>query len=141
MRYTELTQVIEDAARSVGYVNSIYRGSPYDLWNNTGVQYVSVCHDLQSASRDATNDSLHRYNVILYAADRLTTSADNEPQAWDASEAVIDVVIAALRSTTGVMAVETSELLPFSQDDGFADNLAGYYTTLTIEVTTDITLC
>ena len=42
MRYTELTQVIEDAARSVGYVNSIYRGSPYDLWNNTGVQYVSL---------------------------------------------------------------------------------------------------
>ena len=141
MSWTELAPIIEAALKATGYVNSVYRGSPYDLWNNTGVEYVSVCHDLQSAARDATNDSLHRYNVILYAADRLTTSADNETQAWDASEAVIDVVIAALRSTAGVMSVETSEMLPFSQDDGFADNLAGYYTTLTIEVATDITLC
>lgn len=139
MRYTEICRLIESAVGNVGYVHSVFRGSPYDNWNNTEVEYVSVCYDLQGV--DIASDSINTYHVVINAADRLTESADNETYALDAAEAAIGVIMAALRANDAVLEVSGETLTPFVQHDGFADNLAGYYTILDIQVRNDINNC
>lgn len=136
MRYTELCTALESALMSAGYTNSVYRGDVYDIWNNKEVQYVSACYDLIEAVYD---DNLNQYNVRVYVADRLVEAETNETYALDACEAVIRHAIATLRSASGVLDIGCSSLVPFVQT--FADNLAGYYADLQIQVINKIDNC
>lgn len=136
MTWTELAPKIEEALRVTGYVNSVYEGDVYDVWNNTNVQYVSACYDEVSHPKGDT-DSLETYNVIVYVADRLTEDASNSRYARDFARAVLKGAVAMLRRS--VLAVDYTDLTPFVQK--FADNLGGYYTTLTIQTADTLDNC
>lgn len=135
MRLTETQNILEAALRAAGYTNSVYNGDPYDLWNNKEVSYVSACYEVQQME---ITEATKSYQFIVYVADRLTEDGDNTLAALDACEAVLEAAVAYL-NTAGVVGVNVDYCYPFMQK--FADNLAGYYATLTVEVDKDINYC
>lgn len=136
MRWSELAVKIESALRATGYVNSVYEGDVYDIWNNKEVPYVSACFDETALEPDS--ESLDTYSVMVFVADRLTEGNSNSRQARDFARAVLKVTVATLRQQPPI-GVTCGVLTPFVQK--FADNLAGYYTTLTITIPSDIQNC
>lgn len=138
MSWTELAPIIEAALKATGYVNSVYEGDVYDMWNNTDVPYVSACYD-EVGMPDSGSESIDRYDVLVYVADRLEDDGSNTRHARDFSRAVLKVALAQLRRSEAVLSVGAEPLQPFVQK--FADNLAGYYTTLSIMVRNDIENC
>lgn len=137
MSWSDLALKIETALRATGYVHSVYEGDVYDIWNNSEVQYVSACYDEVSLTQES-GDGLDTYNVMVYVADRLTEDNSNSRQARDFAYAVLKMAVATLRQYQPI-AVSHSDFTPFVQK--FADNLAGYYTQLSITVPSDIQNC
>jgi len=138
MSWTELAPIIEAALKATGYVNSVYEGDVYDMWNNTDVPYVSACYD-EVGMPDSGSESIDRYDILVYVADRLEDGGSNTRQARDFSRAVLKVALAQLRRSEAVLSVSAEPLQPFAQK--FADNLAGYYTTLSVMVRNNIENC
>ena len=138
MSWTELAPIIEAALKATGYVNSVYEGDVYDMWNNTDVPYVSACYD-EVGMPDSGSESIDRYDILVHVADRLEDGGSNTRQARDFSRAVLKVALAQLRRSEAVLSVSAEPLQPFVQK--FADNLAGYYTTLSVMVRNDIENC
>ena len=138
MSWTELAPIMEAALKATGYVNSVYEGDVYDMWNNTDVPYMSACYD-EVGMPDSGSESIDRYDVLVFVADRLEDDGSNTRQARDFSRAVLKVALAQLRRSEAVLSVSAEPLQPFVQK--FADNLAGYYTTLSVMVRNDIENC
>jgi HD superfamily phosphohydrolase YqeK len=88
---------------------------------------------------DSGSESIDRYDILVYVADRLEDDGSNTRQARDFSRAVLKVALAQLRRSEAVLSVSAEPLQPFVQK--FADNLAGYYTTLSVMVRNDIENC
>lgn len=139
MRLTELYPIVDAALTASGIVHTVTHGDVYDNWNNSEIDYVAANYDIVSAT---VNLNTSAYILRLFVADRLTDDASNELQALDISEAAIRrTVVNLLHSVVGVTEWDNDSVLltPFSQK--FADNLAGYYTELTVIVANEITNC
>lgn len=122
-----------------------YLQDPYDLWNNIHqipepgnlVTYPAMClSPLQSATIDG---SVTRYRFILYAADQLLEDRSNYVFALDAAEYIIRHWTREVEKFDDVLGVSLGELEPFTQK--FADELAGYYTTVEIALESGIDEC
>lgn len=122
-----------------------YLQDPYELWNNIHqipdpgnlVTYPAMClSPLQSATIDG---SVTRYRFILYAADQLLEDRSNYVFALDAAEYIIRHWTREVARFNDVLGVSVGELEPFTQK--FADELAGYYTTVEIALESGIDEC
>lgn len=125
-----------------------YLQDPYELWNNIHkipfadqpgnlVTYPAMClSPLQSATIDG---SVTRYRFILYAADQLLEDRSNYVFALDAAEYIIRHWTREVAKFNDVLDVSVGELEPFTQK--FADELAGYCTTVEIALESGIDEC
>lgn len=138
MRLTGLTKEIRTAFEQVGYVNGIYFGDVYELWNNEQVRYVAACVTLEQV---VAVGNLKQYVFIIYAADKLLDDQSNTTHALDYSEAAIDAALNYLQyQAEGIEEVQTNRnYTPFVQK--FTDTLAGYWVNVSITVQPDVTPC
>lgn len=137
MRLTELSKEIRTAFDAVGYVQGVYFGDVYELWNNEQVRYVAACVTIEQVQQVG---ELKHYTLIAYCADKLLDDESNTTHALDYSEAAIDAMINHLLNTDGVVDVQTERVYtPFVQK--FADTLAGYWVRLVVVVRPDVTPC
>lgn len=138
MRLTGLTRQIRQAFEQVGYVQGIYFGDVYELWNNEQVRYVAVCATLEQVQ---TVGELKQYTFIIYSADKLLDDESNTTHALDYAEAAIDAALNYLQSGIDeIIDIKTDRIyMPFVQK--FTDTLAGYWVRVEITVKPDVTLC
>lgn len=139
MNYTSLIDLLQSSFAQTGTTHSTYVGDPYELWNNKRVRYISACVSLESLE---VEENVRTYVFLIYCADRLTRGETNVGNCIDACT---DAVEAALNFATDngnsdTLLVEgTRQYTPFVQK--FADNLAGVWTRVRLQVNNDINLC
>lgn len=137
MRLTRLKHIISEAFESAGYVNGIYFGDVYELWNNEQVHYVAACATLDQVQ---SVGQLKEYRFTFYAADKLLDDEVNKTHALDYAEGALDAAMMYIDNHDEVLEVESDRVYtPFVQK--FADTLAGYWVDVTIRVQPDMGIC
>lgn len=139
MNLQEIATELQNGFQSVGFVNSVYNGDVYDLWNNNEVRYLSACWELEMIE---TKENWKTYVLIIYAADRLMEAEVNKNACWDAAEQAIETALNYLTlsgQSDNLFIEEMRQYTPFTQK--FADNLAGVYCRVRIQTPNEINLC
>lgn len=139
MNLNEIAIAIRQGFQQVGYVESIYNGDVYDLWNNNEVRYLSGCFDIENIN---TTQDVKTYVLVVYAADRLIEDGSNRLACIDAAEQAIETMLNFLTDNgqnDNLWIDEVRQYTPFEQK--FADNLAGVWCRVNLKTTNDINLC
>ena len=90
MNLNEIAIGLRDGFSMVGYVESVYDGDVYEIWNNKEVRYLSACFELENIN---TDENIKTYNLVIYAADRLMEDESNKMACWDATEQAIETAL------------------------------------------------
>lgn len=139
MNLNEIANAIREGFANVGFVESVYDGDVYDLWNNNEVRYLSGCFDLENIN---TTQDAKIYIFVVYAADRLIEDSSNKMACWDAAEQAIETMLNFVTEngqSDNLWIDELRQYTPFVQK--FADNLAGVWCRVSLKTTNDINLC
>lgn len=139
MNMSEIAEAIREGFAKVGYVESVYDGDVYDLWNNKEVKYLSACFELENIN---TNENVKTYVLIIYAADRMLEDGANKMGCWDAAEQAIETMLNYLTEngmSDNLYIEEVRQYTPFVQK--FADNLAGVWCRVNLKTGNEINLC
>lgn len=134
MNQVELRNKILTIANGIKVVNQATSGSVYERLNTAELRYGIVNVDFMSVTR---NENTVTYSVILYYADRLTETGDNEDHIQDDGVYALTKILNELVECDEVVSVgEYNTFNLFNQQ--FVDRLAGCYVRANIEVLYDL---
>lgn len=115
-------------------INSAYEGNIYDLLNtNPNNKYASVVLTQQSHTTDETYD---HYGFVIFYVDRLVDNLEeNRVQVQSIGKSMLNNIITAFCENFNAEC-DTISFQPFTQR--FADETAGVYCTVTLDVVKDV---
>lgn len=137
MKLIELQEKIKEAFLTVGYINSVYFGSPYEYWVNGQVNYHSVVIELVNITTDNLSQNV---SVRISCGDKL---AEGEAKTWrvyDMSANAINIAITSILKSNSTMRVENSyQFTPFTQQ--FGDMVTGVYSDINFRLDKEVKKC
>lgn len=138
MTLLETIQLLEGLADSQPAVRSIVRQDARRLNDMPDAEYGVFAWVQGTHSRVAGSDTI-TYQFSLFYIDRLTSDRKNETEIQSVGVQVLDNVLRGVYESDGVVDVSDYQFTPF--DYRFADECAGVYVTVGIEVTVPAGVC
>ena len=134
MTLKEIYNVIGDISLSKIEVNSYHTTNPYTAFNQPDIKYSAVAVEFNSCRID---ENIKTYSGVLYYANRLLESGENNFLIQDVASNTISDIIKDMEQTEGIVNVSIGDITFFSQK--FIDFLSGAY--CTIDITVPINNC
>lgn len=137
MNLVNLYEYIKQIALSIPIVKSYYNTSVYECWDNQEVKYGSVAFVVKSTRKQ---NGISRFDCVLYYGDRLNENRSNRDSIQSDAIGVINNIINRLNCSSNIEYVTTPvQAIIFEQQ--FADELAGAYANLTIDLQSNGDCC
>lgn len=137
MNLVNLYEYIKQIALSIPIVKSYYNTSVYECWDNQEVKYGSVAFVVKSTRKQ---NGISRFDCVLYYGDRLNENRSNRDSIQSDAIGVINNIINRLNCSSNIEYVATPvQSIIFEQQ--FADELAGAYANLTIDLQSNGDCC
>lgn len=131
MNIVQLNKIIKQISSCTELVHSYSDLSPYEYWNDEGVEYGSICFCIK---KTRMRNNTAEYTALLYYGDRLLQDGSNKNQIWSDSNEVLQSIVGTvnMNSDGNITISYPYDITHFEQK--FADNLAGAYAQLVITV-------
>lgn len=130
MNIVQLYDYIGQIAQTIPIVHSYSNQTPYEYWNTHEVKYGSVIFAVKTVR---TQNNIAKFDCVLYYGDRLNETGSNRDSVQSDAIGVLDSIVSRLNCSDRVEYVT----YPFQTtlfEQKFADNLAGAYTNITIDL-------
>lgn len=130
MSLPQLYDYIGQIAQTIPIVHSYSNQTPYEYWNTHEVKYGSVIFAVKTVR---TQNNIAKFDCVLYYGDRLNETGSNRDSVQSDAIGVLDSIVSRLNCSDRVEYVT----YPFQTtlfEQKFADNLAGAYTNITIDL-------
>jgi hypothetical protein len=130
MNIVQLYDYIGQIAQTIPIVHSYSNQTPYEYWNTHEVKYGSVIFAVKTVR---TQNNIAKFDCVLYYGDRLNETGSNRDSVQSDAIGVLDSIVSRLNCSERVEYVT----YPFQTtlfEQKFADNLAGAYTNITIDL-------
>lgn len=130
MSLPQLYDYIGQIAQTIPIVHSYSNQTPYEYWNTQEVKYGSVIFAVKTVR---TQNNIAKFDCVLYYGDRLNETGSNRDSVQSDAIGVLDSIVSRLNCSDRVEYVT----YPFQTtlfEQKFADNLAGAYTNITIDL-------
>lgn len=130
MNIVQLYDYIGQIAQTIPIVHSYSNQTPYEYWNKQEVKYGSVIFAVKTVR---TQNNIAKFDCVLYYGDRLNETGSNRDSVQSDAIGVLDSIVSRLNCSERVEYVT----YPFQTtlfEQKFADNLAGAYTNITIDL-------
>lgn len=130
MNIVQLYDYIGQIAQTIPIVHSYSNQTPYEYWNTQEVKYGSVIFAVKTVR---TQNNIAKFDCVLYYGDRLNETGSNRDSVQSDAIGVLDSIVSRLNCSERVEYVT----YPFQTtlfEQKFADNLAGAYTNITIDL-------
>lgn len=136
MNIVQLNNLIEGISMKVKFVNSFSTDDVYKFWNTAEVKYGSVVFGIKNAE---TGSGLITYSCILYYGDRLLENRTNLESIYSDATTSLNQIIGTLENIDDITINGNYRITYFTQK--FADELAGGYVELNIQVAQNNIAC
>lgn len=130
MTLVNLYEYIKQYALTIPIVKSYYNTSVYECWNNQEVKYGSVVFAVKSVREQ---NSIAKFDCVLYYGDRLNENKSNRDSIQSDAIGVINNIVNRLNCSNNIEYV-TYPVQSTIFEQKFADELAGAYANLTIDL-------
>ena len=130
MTLPQLYEYIKQYALTIPIVKSYYNTSVYECWNNQEVKYGSVVFAVKSVREQ---NSIAKFDCVLYYGDRLNENKSNRDSIQSDAIGVINNIVNRLNCSNNIEYV-TYPVQSTIFEQKFADELAGAYANLTIDL-------
>lgn len=130
MNIVQLYEYIKQYALTIPIVKSYYNTSVYECWNNQEVKYGSVVFAVKSVREQ---NSIAKFDCVLYYGDRLNENKSNRDSIQSDAIGVINNIVSRLNCSNNIEYV-TYPVQSTIFEQKFADELAGAYANLTIDL-------
>ena len=130
MNIVQLYEYIKQYALTIPIVKSYYNTSVYECWNNQEVKYGSVVFAVKSVREQ---NSIAKFDCVLYYGDRLNENKSNRDSIQSDAIGVINNIVNRLNCSNNIEYV-TYPVQSTIFEQKFADELAGAYANLTIDL-------
>lgn len=130
MNIVQLYEYIKQYALTIPIVKSYYNTSVYECWNNQEVKYGSVVFAVKSVKEQ---NSITKFDCVLYYGDRLNENKSNRDSIQSDAIGVINNIVSRLNCSDNIEFV-TYPVQSTIFEQKFADELAGAYANLTIDL-------
>ena len=130
MNIVQLYDYIKQYALTIPIVKSYYNTSVYECWNNQNVKYGSVVFVVKSVREQ---NSIAKFDCVLYYGDRLNDNKTNRDAIQSDAIGVINNIVSRLNCSDNIEFV-TYPVQSTIFEQKFADELAGAYANLTIDL-------
>lgn len=130
MSLPQLYEYIKQYALTIPIVKSYYNTSVYECWNNQEVKYGSVVFAVKSVREQ---NSIAKFDCVLYYGDRLNENKSNRDSIQSDAIGVINNIVNRLNCSNNIEYV-TYPVQSTIFEQKFADELAGAYANLTIDL-------
>ena len=130
MNIVQLYDYIKQYALTIPIVKSYYNTSVYECWNNQNVKYGSVVFAVKSVREQ---NSIAKFDCVLYYGDRLNDNKTNRDAIQSDAIGVINNIINRLNCSDNIEFV-TYPVQSTIFEQKFADELAGAYANITIDL-------
>lgn len=137
MNVVQLYDYIKQIALTIPIVHSYSNQSPYDFWNTEEVKYGSVVFAVKGVK---TQNNIAKYECVLYYGDRLNESGSNRDSIQSDAIGVLESIVSRLNCSERIEFV-TYPIQSTLFEQKFADNLAGAYANLSIDLPTTGSCC
>ena len=130
MNIVQLYDYIKQYALTIPIVKSYYNTSVYECWNNQNVKYGSVVFAVKSVREQ---NAIAKFDCVLYYGDRLNDNKTNRDAIQSDAIGVINNIVSRLNCSDNIEFV-TYPVQSTIFEQKFADELAGAYANLTIDL-------
>lgn len=137
MNIVQLYECIKQYALTIPIVESYYNTSVYECWNNQNVKYGSVVFAVKSVRE---TNSIAKYDCVLYYGDRLNDNKTNRDAIQSDAVGVINSIVNQLNCSDKIEFV-TYPVQSTIFEQKFADELAGAYANITIDLQSNGECC
>ena len=130
MNIVQLYDYIGQIAQTIPIVHSYSNQTPYEYWNTQEVKYGSVIFAVKTVR---TQNNIAKFDCVLYYGDRLNETGSNRDSVQSDAIGVLESIVSRLNCSERVEYVT----YPFQTtlfEQKFADNLAGAYTNISIDL-------
>lgn len=130
MSLPQLYDYIGQIAQTIPIVHSYSNQTPYEYWNTQEVKYGSVIFAVKTVR---TQNNIAKFDCVLYYGDRLNETGSNRDSVQSDALGVLESIVSRLNCSDRVEYVT----YPFQTtlfEQKFADNLAGAYTNISIDL-------
>lgn len=130
MNIVQLYEYLKQYALTIPIVKSYYNTSVYECWNNQNVKYGSVVFAVKSVREQ---NAIAKFDCVLYYGDRLNDNKTNRDAIQSDAIGVINNIVSRLNCSDNIEFV-TYPVQSTIFEQKFADELAGAYANLTIDL-------